>query len=187
FIGSVMDYLDGRKHRGEPKMPRNICLPYLLSSRRGHPSRDAGPYGHFLGHKYDPLWAEFQGGSPRLLRYHSRAKYHHPFAGITPDGALPLGSADTLAEEITLGRFEDRRALLTRLDAASRAFAQQDAIRNFDRNQQRAFSLTVNSRTREALDISREPLSLPDPYGLHLFGPGPLSGRRMVSGGARHA
>src|SRR5262249_42462736 len=57
FIGSVVDYLE----RGRPKarsrgVPPNIALPWLLSSRRAHPSRDGGPYGHFLGPTYDPLW-----------------------------------------------------------------------------------------------------------------------------------
>ncbi len=187
FIGSVVDFLDERKQRGEPKMPRNICLPYLLSSRRGHPSRDAGPYGHSLGHKYDPLWTEFDGESTQQLDYYSREKYRDPFAGITPDGKLPLGSADALAEDVTLGRFEDRRALLGKFDAASRAFAEQDAVRHFDRHQQRAFSLTLNSRTRDALDIAREPIALRERYGMHLFGQATLAARRLIEAGTRFA
>src|SRR5262249_9760507 len=48
FIGSVVDYLGGQKTGAiTPDIPRNIALPWLLSSRRDNPARDAGPYGHF--------------------------------------------------------------------------------------------------------------------------------------------
>src|SRR5262249_23572409 len=142
FIGSVVQFLDERRRVKEPPVPRKICLPYLLSSRRGHPSRDAGPYGHSLGSKYDPVWTGFEGEGTRLLDYHSREKYVDPFAGITPEGRLPLGNADTLAEGVTLGRFDNRRALLGSFDGASRLLDEQAAIRNFDRHQQKALALT---------------------------------------------
>jgi hypothetical protein len=187
FIGSVVQYLDEQRKRKEPPVPRNICLPYLLSSRRGHPSRDAGPYGHSLGHKYDPVWTEFEGEATKLLNYHSREKYVDPFAGITPEGRLPLGTADSLAEGVTLGRLDDRRALLGRFDAACRSFDEQEAIRNFDRHQHRAFSLMRNSRTREALDIGREPIAMRERYGMHLFGQATLAARRLIEAGSRFA
>jgi hypothetical protein len=49
YIGSVVDYLDERRSRSAPGerrprgAPRNIALPWLLSSRRPHPSRNGGP------------------------------------------------------------------------------------------------------------------------------------------------
>jgi hypothetical protein len=187
FVGSVVQYVDERQKRKEPPVPRNICLPYLLSSRRGHPSRDAGPYGHFLGPKYDPVWTEFQGECTKLLDYYSREKYLDPFAGIRPDARLPLGAADTLAEDVTLGRLEHRQALLSRLDAACRSLDRPEALRNFDRHQQRAFALMTASRTREALDIAREPLAVREKYGMHLFGQATLAARRLVEAGSRFA
>jgi hypothetical protein len=187
FIGSVVHYLDERRGRAEPPVPRNICLPYLLSSRRGHPSRDAGPYGHFLGTKYDPVWTEFEGESTKLLDYHSREKYLDPFAGITPEGRLPLGTADTLAEGVTLGRLEERQALLNQFDAVCRSLDRQEAVRNFDRHQQRAFSLMAVSRTREALDLGGEPMTVREKYGMHLFGQATLAARRLIEAGSRFA
>src|SRR5262249_33671412 len=61
FIGSAVDYLDEHQRRRAASVPRNICLPWVLSSRNGQTTRDAGPYGHFLGPAYDPLWIEFEG------------------------------------------------------------------------------------------------------------------------------
>src|SRR5262249_55018508 len=153
---------------------------------RGHPARDAGPYGHFLGSKYDPVWTEFEGEATKLLPYHSREKYLDPFAGITPEGRLPLGNADTLPEGVTLGRFGDRQALLRRFDDVRQSL-DQDAVRKFDRHQQRAFSLTASSRTRDALDIGREPLAMRERYGMHLFGQATLAARRLIEAGSRFA
>src|SRR5262249_4807522 len=61
FIASVVEYLDARRKKGADKVAQNLCLPWLLSSRREGSSRDAGPYGHFLGPTWDPLWIEFEG------------------------------------------------------------------------------------------------------------------------------
>ena len=186
FIGSVVDYLDQQRKRREPAVPRNICLPWLLSSRRGHPARDAGPYGHFLGPNYDPVWTEFEGESTQVLNYF-RDPYQDPYAGVAPDCRFRLGAADTLADGVTLGRLDDRRTLLGQFDAASRSLDQQEAVRNFDRHQKRAFSLMTTSRTRDALDVAREPLAVREKYGMHLFGQATLAARRLVEAGTRFA
>jgi hypothetical protein len=186
FIGSVVQYLDERQNRREPEVPRNICMPWLVSSRRGHPSRDAGPYGHFLGSNYDPVWTEFQGEATRELNYF-REPYRDPYAGITPESRLPLGASDTLPEGITLGRLTDRQELLRQFDLAARTVERQEAVRNFDKHQQRAFSLMMTSKTREALDIAREPLALRQRYGMHLFGQATLAARRLIEAGSRFA
>jgi hypothetical protein len=185
FIGSVVDFLDQQRQRAEPAVPRNLCLPWLLSSRRAHPSRDAGPYGHFLGPKYDPVWTDCQAEGTEPLPYHSRESYRDPYGGVTPDCRFPLGVADTLPADITLGRLGDRQALLGQFDAACRSFGRQEAVRNFDHHQQKALSLMLTSRTRDALDIGRESLPLREKYGMHLFGQATLAARRLVEAGSR--
>ena len=194
FIGSVVDYLDeqgaltpGPSPRGRggiPEVPRNIGLPWLLSSRHGHPALDAGPYGHFLGAAYDPVWTEFEGEATEELNWF-REPYRDPYAGVRPDDCrFPLG-ADVLSSDVTLGRLEERTSLLRRFDEASRAFAEQEAPRRFDRHQRRALSMLQTSRTRDALDITHEAMPMRERYGMHLFGQATLAGRRLIEAGSK--
>jgi hypothetical protein len=187
FIGSVVDYCDRQQPRPTGAVPPNICMPWLLSSRRNHPSRDAGPYGHFLGSDFDPVWTEFDGPGTTLLEYHARERYLDPYAGIAPGDRLLLGAADTLAPEVTLGRLDNRRTLLNRFDAAWHTFDHQPATRRFECHQRRAFDLIMHSRTRTALDVAREPRQVRERYGMHLFGQATLAARRLVETGCRFA
>lgn len=187
FIGSVVDYLE-EKHQGRRrgKVPRNIALPWLLSSRRNQPSRDAGPYVHFLGPTYDPVWTEFQGeGTERLYYAPATGNANRdPFGGLRTECRFPVGAAEVPADAALTG-LDDRRALLRRLDAACQAFEGQEATRNFDRHQQRAFSLLSSSETRQALDVKCEPMKVRERYGMHLFGQATLVARRLIEAGSR--
>jgi hypothetical protein len=188
FIGSVVDYLDERRQRGTPPVPRNVCLPWLLTSRNGTSARDAGPYGHFLGTGYDPLWIEFEGeGTNRPYFYNlNKPNPRNPYAGVKPDRCrFPLAGAGTLASGLTRARFDDRQILLRQLDRARRSLDRREASRSFDRHQQRVLSLTANSQTTDALDVAREPFPMREKYGMHLFGQATLAARRLVEAGAR--
>jgi hypothetical protein len=188
FIGSVVDYLDERQKRGTGAVPRNICLPWVLGSRAQRDNREAGPYGHFLGSTYDPLWIEFEGegnNRPYYYRLGMKDPPNNPFAGVMPDCRFPLAGAGSLPTGVTLGRLDERRGLLQQFDTACRAFDQADGLRNFDHHQQKALSLMTTSQTRAALDITREPLTMREKYGMHLFGQATLAARRLVEAGSR--
>jgi len=62
------------------------------------------------------------------------------------------------------------RSLLTQLDDRFEQLQSSRAIDRLDRFQQRAFSMLVSSKTRDAFDLSREPGKLRDRYGRNLFG-----------------
>jgi hypothetical protein len=189
FIGSVVDYLDeqqGRRSRG--RVPRNIALPWLMSSRRGHPSRDAGPYGHFLGAARDPVWVEFQGQGTETWHYHSATvnKHRDPFGGLQPDDCrFPIGAGEAIPADAELARLDDRQTLLRQFDAACQSLHGHKETRNFDQHRQRALSLLTSKQTRQALDIQREPLARREKYGMHLFGQATLAARRLVEAGSR--
>src|SRR5262249_47801341 len=63
FIGSAVDYIDGRRSSKDAAsrspIPRNLVLPWSFSSRRIGEVPRSGPYGGFLGQAYDPVCAEF--------------------------------------------------------------------------------------------------------------------------------
>jgi hypothetical protein len=189
FIGSVVNYLDEKQgRRRAAKVPQNIALPWLLSSRRGHPSRDAGPYGHFLGPASDPIWTDFQGEGTENWHYHPATKNQHldPFAGVKPDCRFPLTAGEDRQDPALLARLDDRRALLRQFNTACQAM-EAEALNNFDRHQQRAFSLLTSKEARAALDIQREPMAVREKYGMHLFGQASLVARRLIEAGARFA
>jgi hypothetical protein len=190
FIGSIVDFLDRKQARRAGAMPANIALPWKLSTRCVRTPGEAGPHGHFLGPAYDPLWVEFEGegtNQPYWYRLGMKEPPNNPYAGVKPDCRFPLAGADTLASGVTLGRLDERRGLLHQFDNACRRLNQEEAVRNFDQHQQRAFSLMTTSRTREALDVGREPLPLRQKYGMHLFGQATLAARRLVEAGSRFA
>ncbi|MEX0716930.1 MAG: DUF1501 domain-containing protein [Planctomycetaceae bacterium] len=186
FIGSVVDYLGERAGRGGNDMPRNIALPYLLSSRRGHPSRDAGPYGHFLGANYDPVWTDFQGEGTEHYCYAPRTENvnRDPFAGVEPGFKLQLTAGEQRFDAHTTARLDDRRRLLEQLETARRSF-DAGAAGSFDKRHQQAFDLLLSGKTRAALDLDREPTAMRDRYGMHLFGQASLAARRLIEAGGR--
>jgi hypothetical protein len=185
FIGSVVAHLDDR--RGRANVPNNIALPWLVSSRRNHPSRDAGPYGHFLGSAWDPMWVEFQGEGTPKLHYDPEAANPtlDPFGGLMPGFRFPLGAGEGASAEVELARLAERRALLGQLGARHRATDGQEATRDFARQQSRAFATLTSTRTREVLDVGRETAAMRERYGLHLFGQSTLAARRLVEAGSR--
>src|SRR6185312_3912080 len=66
FIGSVVSYLDHKKHGAKPKgsVPDNVVLPWLLSSKRSMPPY-ARLHASYLGSEHDPIWSEFRGKPTR--------------------------------------------------------------------------------------------------------------------------
>jgi hypothetical protein len=188
FIGSVVDYLDEKQGKRRPgNVPANIALPWQLSTRCVRTPGEAGPHGHFLGTAYDPLWIEFEGegtNQPYWYRLGMKEPINNPYAGVKPDCRFPLPGAGTLPAGVTRGRLDERKELLRQFDHTRRYLDQHQAL---DQIQQKALSLVTSSRTREALDIAREPMAMRDKYGMHLFGQSTLVARRLIEAGTRFA
>jgi hypothetical protein len=64
FIGSVVDFVNRRRHR-KGDMPDNVALPFPFSSQRVGEVPRAGPYAAYLGNAYNPIWTEFHGQATR--------------------------------------------------------------------------------------------------------------------------
>jgi hypothetical protein len=193
YIGSVVEYLDERHARQAVRegtasrpVPRNVALPWLLSSRRPHPSRNGGPYGAFLGPKYDPIWTDFSGEATRAGTYEFEGKVTtclDPYGGIKPDCHFRFSSADSSPAAVTLDRLEGRYSLLQQLEQARRQLDRSAVCRNLDRYQQLALSLLTSRQAAEALDVHREPLPVREHYGMTLFGQACLAARRLLEAG----
>lgn len=188
YIGSVVDHLAERAAGGAlPIIPRNIGLPWLVNSKSDLPPL-AGPYASFLGQAHDPFWIDFDGKGTRVVPKlgDSQVKdVRDPFGGTTADGRFIMPSAGQLAEGLTLDRLDRRKSLLAQFDDGRRQMERQGAERTFDKYQQLAYSLLSSARLKEAIDISREPASLRESYGMNLFGQGCLAARRLVEAGSK--
>ena len=177
FIGSVVELLDERNSGPEPPdLPRNVCMPWRLSSR-SKPHRRAGPFGGFLGAGYDPVYTEFLGKWPK----------GDPYRGVTADSHFQFTPNSEPQPDITLDRLRRRKGLLSQLDDERRRLEGSAAVRSYDRAQQIALALVTSEKVREALDLSKERRALRESYGMTLFGQGALAARRLIERGTKFA
>ena len=155
-------------------LPEFVQLPDVMTNN-GHdlPGQRAG----FLGPSFDPLIA----GDP------SAANYEIP--GLS------------LPRDVTARRLNRRRELLTQLDQSAGQPAIAETWLGMDAHYDKAFSLLASPETRKAFDLSREPASVRERYGLadrvdrsieaRKFGGLPHSGqcmllaRRLIEAGVR--
>jgi hypothetical protein len=191
FFASVLDFLeDQQRPQATLHVPRNMGLPFPYS-QFSPVFRRAGPYGAFLGSRYDPVWTEFDGKATRSVGRVSffdqlrKVEVNDPFLGITPESRLRISSAARLRDEITLDRFRQRRSLLEQLDDEKRRLGETDTSRTRDRFQSMAYSLITSERLRTALDVGLEPRSLREDYGMTLFGQAVLTARRLLEADVR--
>ncbi|MFO0946218.1 MAG: DUF1501 domain-containing protein [Planctomycetota bacterium] len=187
FIGSVVDYLADQRGELAPRIPRNIGLPWRLSSRRPYAAGDnAGPYGAWLGQLYDPLWTDFQGSGSRVSTYtfgEQTVRCKDPYGPLESDCRFDLAGDAAMPEGMTLDRLSRRKSLLEQFDDARRSLDASPATRSFDDFRKQAFSFLTTSTLRDALDVSREPASLREAYGMTLFGQASLVARRLLEAG----
>jgi hypothetical protein len=87
----------------------------------------------------------------------------------------------SLRAELPEARTHRRRELLGRLDAQRRKLEADLAAA--DAHQRRAFDLLSNRRAVEAFDLSQEPMSVRERYGMNIHGQAVLQARRLVEAG----
>jgi hypothetical protein len=199
FIGSAVDYVDGHRvadhelagdlpRRQVPSLPRNIVLPWALSSQRVGEVPRAGPYGGYLGQAYDPVCTEFVGNGTRKARKTLLGKTWEdlePYRGITPESRFQLSSVTKLGAALTLDRLDRRRSLLDQIEGARRIADSVTSGPGIDRQRLMAYDLLGSQRLREAFDLGTEPDETRSLYGMTLFGQASLTARRLVEAGGR--
>lgn len=173
-IGAICQFLN----MGPADMPGAVCLPCYpgFGERSKYPGiQRPGPYGGFLGGRYDPLFAECD---PTFDR-EPKDPYYDP---VWPMG-VPTLPARNVLPDMSSARMDRRRDLYTRLDEP---FDRDNPSAQFDQLdffQQQAFSMLGESRVRAAFDLSRESDATRDRYGRNLFGSSMLITRRLVEEG----
>jgi hypothetical protein len=170
-MGSVCEFLKD----GEREFPAYVYMPCWLGW--GQAFRRAGPYGGFLGQRYDPFFTECNP---------------HPDPGVKASPGKPavvrgqpLLPNSSLGPDLTLDRLNTRQGLLQQLDDQIRKAEAQPAIDRFSRTQQKALGLLTSTRFKKAFDLTNEDPKTLDRYGRTLFGNSTLIARRLVEEGVR--
>jgi hypothetical protein len=168
-MGSVVEYLKP----AHIEMPHYVGVPNYLGW--GWSIKRPGPWGGFLGKRYDPLCSEYQ---PVLDP--------SPPAGRKPMwlGTPFLADAD-LRGDMTIDRLNTRRTLLQQIDDQQRQVETTAMGDRFDRVRRRAFSMLTGSRLKAAFNLNLEDPRVRDRYGNHVVGASALIARRLIEAGVR--
>lgn len=154
FMGTVV----AAKRPPHSYLTNAITLPHV----EGAPAYTRpGQFAARLGTEFDPLYVHGSREEP--------LKFQAPSL--------------TLAAGMTTDRLANRNELLGAVDSARRQFEQYAKIQSWHRQQERALTLLMSSRTTEAFDISREPQAIRQRYGESINGMSLLLARRLVEAG----
>lgn len=154
-IGSVISKL---------RPPRKPVFAYVtLGDLRHFGNNDSlGQNAGSLGKVYDPFTVPFR----RPL-----------------NGTLDMGGVSILATAVDSSRLDGRRRLLKQIERAAPALEAADGMRNLDEYSRRACELLSSPATRDAFDLSKEPLRVRNLYGTTPFAVNCLLSRRLVEAG----
>ena len=168
-MGSVCHYA-GLTRRD---VPPYVVLPAYPGYSQG--LRRAGPYGGYLGSRYNPLFSTCDPTFDRTVDL-SR-DFYDPTLRPMGDPVLP-----SLEASISLDALDRRRSLLEQINQQT----QGRPSLGFDERQRQAFDLLMNATTRSAFDLSRESPQIRERYGRDSarYSPGPADSRRSPRRGA---
>ncbi|MFM2097044.1 MAG: hypothetical protein RIS70_4168 [Planctomycetota bacterium] len=174
-MGAVVEYLDQQRFGLASPLPSYMVLPNSLGrlQEAGQYPRP-GEHAGWLGKRFNPLTTQIE----------KKSLTDNPYWRDCSDDELTFAIAGMSNRDgITLDRLQSRQSLLSQFDSelrrAERTAGEYDAFR------ERAAALVTSPKTRDALDIRREPANLRDRYGRHLFGQSCLMARRLVEAGVR--
>src|SRR5919112_808669 len=154
--GCALQFLKGSRN----ELPANVILPEPMGPTGGNMphGQDAG----FLGKGYDPF---VLGADPRKPNFK------------VPDLLPP--------QEIGEARVERRKKLRDIVDGTVKNFEASENAKLMDSNFASAFKLMTSTKAREAFDLTKEPQSVRDRYGMTRFGQCCLLARRLIESGVR--
>lgn len=154
--GCAMTFLRGPRN----ELPPHILLPIPIGPTGGNMPH--GQDGGFLGKAYDPF---VLNADPSQKNFK------------VPDLLPPA--------EIGEARVERRRKLRDIVDGTVDGFEKSENAELMDTNFADAFKLMTSQRARDAFDLSKEPQTVRDRYGMHRFGQCCLLARRLIEAGVR--
>jgi hypothetical protein len=144
--------------KSRSEVPEHVALPHLMYNVVVLPGQTAG----FLGAAFNHFQVERDPNGPQF----SIAELELP-------------------GDLSLGRLENRRALLSVVDEQLRASERRARLRAMNTYQSRAFDLLRSAKVRQAFDLGQEAAAVRDRYGRTKLGQSLLLARRLVESGVR--
>lgn len=157
-------------------LPDYVYLPFYLGW--GTTMRRSGPYGGFLGSRYDPIFTECEPYSD------GGAKARSGYQPVVVRGQPSLPNS-ILSGGMTIDRLDSRRTLLRQIDDQLRRVEGQQALEGHDRAQQRAFGVLTSDQMRAPFDLASVDTKRRDRFGRTMFGESTLIARQLVEAGVR--
>lgn len=145
-----------RFHPGRIGAPTSVAIPQSIFNVPVWPGQDAG----FMGSSWDPwrLTCDLEASDLRI-------------------------DALTLQADVPSERLATRRSLLERVAGSFDRGENGPGPTRFSGQVAEAFNLLAGQRVRAAFDLNREPATVRQRYGRHMFGKGCLLARRLVESG----
>jgi hypothetical protein len=169
-----MQYAGIRSH----DVPSFIWMPTHPGHSQG--KRRAGPYGGFLGSRYDPMFTSYE---PTFASGDETGRNSHVDPAV-PYAEPRLTSLKELPD-IDVRRLSSRRSLLEKFDSGVKHFSELEDVKTINYYRQRAFDLITSKKTRKAFDLAAEKPRTRERYGRNLFGNCMLTARRLVEAGVK--
>lgn len=129
-------------------------------------------YAGYVGAQYDPFIANQAAALPI-----------YDYVGVDT-GRVNTPELFRFAAGLSAQRLCDRQQLLASIDRLRREWDASGAMSAMDVYQQQAVELVLGSRAQDAFDLRREPESVRQRYGTHLWCQEALLARRLVEAGA---
>lgn len=156
-IGAVISRLG----RGQGPLPPFISMmPVVPNGAPRFVESSHGQGAGWLGPTFDPMRIDGDGSKP---------EYKVGDFDLLPDVPLP--------------RSDRRRTLLRSFDDQHQQLEQDKGVRATTGHYDRAFSLLSSKGAVDAFDLSREPMSIRERYGMNVHGQSVLQARRLVEAG----
>jgi hypothetical protein len=176
-IGSMVEYTDQNGSGLQSTLPSYMVLPNSLGRLQedGQYPRP-GEHAGWLGQRYNPL----------TTRIDKKDKNDNPYWRTCSDEELTFRvSGLGMHDGMVIDRMHSRKSLLDQLNKQLHLSKPSLTEGPLDVFRERAFALTTSERAQQALDIRREPDTIRDRYGRHLFGQSTLMARRLVEAGVK--
>ena len=150
--------------------PTEPMLPFVMLPRPLQESNVVGKGGTagFLGKAFDP-YTLYPGGDDMDMNKMDRIRVEDL----------------KLRPEVYAVRLKRRARLREVINAGMPAIEKAVAEHNLDEYYDRALSLVISGRARDAFDLSQEPKNIRDMYGRNTYGQSCLLARRLVEAGTR--
>lgn len=150
--------------------PTEPMLPFVMLPRPLQESNVVGKGGTagFLGKAFDP-YTLYPEGNDMDMNKMDRIRVEDL----------------KLRPEVFATRLERRARLRDVINAGMPAIEKAVAEHNLDEYYDRALSLIISGRARDAFDLSQEPKNVRDMYGRNTYGQSCLLARRLVEAGTR--